>query len=140
MTAPSNQTRMLDLLTDSTGSLTPTLRVSAGAAGVGQTLKNFNGFQSVVAGATVPMETVAAGKTLYLTDIYVSGNTSTQFQVSITANGVSIFSGYCKGDTGSIQMAGMETQPSAPAGSVVQLVLGTAAATTASYQLMGFEQ
>lgn len=139
MTSP-NQARELALLVDTTGSLTPTLRVSAGAAGVGQTLKNYNGFQSIVAGASVPLETVAAGKTFYLTDVYISGNTSTQFQVTITANGVSIFSGYCKGDTGAIQMAGMETQPSCPAGAAVVLVLGTAAATTASYMITGFEQ
>jgi hypothetical protein len=140
MTTPANQARVLDQLTDSTGAISPTIRISAGAASYGQTLKSYVGTQSVATGATITLETVTAGKTFYITDIYIGSNTGTVFSVAINAASVPIFNGYCKGDTGPIVLPGMETQPSAPAASVVQLVLGTAAATTATYMINGYEQ
>ena len=84
--------------------------------------------------------TVTAGKTFYITDIYVGSNTGTVFQVTINSGATPIFNGFCKGDTGPIGLMGIETQPSAASGSVVQLVLGTAAATTAAYMINGYEQ
>ena len=118
-----------------------TMRVNAGGPAPGQSNKTFTGTSiTLTSGATIALETVAAGKTLYITDIYVGANTATQFSVLIQQAGVTIFSGMCKGDTGPLQLPGLETQPSAPAGSAVTLVLGTAAATVASFFIGGVEQ
>lgn len=96
---------------------------------------------STTAATTVALFTVPAGQTFYLTDLYVGANTASPFLVQVTANGAPIFTGYCKGDTGPIDMPGMETQPQAPGGSQVSIVLGqVAAATTAAYYLGGFSQ
>lgn len=140
MTVPGNQAREYVNLTDSTGSLTPTLRINAGGPGVGQSLKVYTGTQSLASGATVTLETVTTGKTFYITDIYVGSNSATQFAVTINAAGSAIFNGFCKGDTGPIGLMGIETQPSASSGQLVQLVLGTAASTTAAYMICGYEQ
>ena len=118
-----------------------TIRSNAGGPAAGQSNKTFTGTSvTLTSGATIALETVAAGKTLYITDIYVGSNSATQFSVLIQQAGVTIFSGMCKGDTGPLQMPGIETQPSAPAGAAVTLVLGTAAATVASFFISGIEQ
>ncbi len=140
MTYPTVQPVGLEKLTDSTGSVTPTLRVNAGGAAAGQSLKTYVGTQSVAAGATITLETVTPGKTFYITDIYVGSNTGTVFPVTIQAGATPIFQGFCKGDTGPISLMGIETQPTAPSGSVVQLVLGTAVATTCAFLISGYEQ
>ena len=126
-------------LLDSLG-LVATLRVNAGGAGVGQTLKTYTGTVNVATGATVPLETVTAGKTFYITDIYVGSNSATVFSVTVNANATPIFNAFCKGDTGPISLAGIETQPSATSGAVVAVVFGAAAATTAAYMFSGYEQ
>lgn len=130
-------------LADDGGNSVPTLRASAGAAAYGQTLETFTGNPplSTTAATSVALFTVPAGQTFYLTDLYVGANTASPFLVQVTAGGTPIFTGYCKGDTGPIDMPGMETQPSAPAGSAVALSLGqVAAATTAAYFVGGFCQ
>ena len=143
MTAPSNQGRVFDLLTDTTGTLTPTIRVNAGGAAAGQTLKSYTGTQvlSTTLATTITLETVTAGKTFYITDIMITSNTGSFFPVTINANATGIFNSFCKGDTGPISNVGIETQPSAGSGTVVNLVLGLAAtATTAAYVVNGYEQ
>jgi len=143
MTAPGNQAKAYEVLTDSTGSTTPTVRVSAGAAGVGQSLKQYSGTQALSTTAATPitLETVTAGKTFYITDIAVYSNTGVVFPVTLNAGATAVYNAFCKGDTGPIQIAGMETQPSATGGTVVQLVLGLAAtATIAAYNIYGYEQ
>lgn len=140
MTRPINQAVQYINESDPSGTLTPTLRVNAGGAAYGQTLKSYTGTQNVATGATITLETVTAGKTFFITDIYVGSNTATQFSVTINSGATAVFNGFCKGDTGPINLMGIETQPSATSGSVVQLVLGTAAATTAAYMINGYEQ
>ncbi|GAC1375201.1 MAG: hypothetical protein NVSMB4_03200 [Acidimicrobiales bacterium] len=143
MTAPSGQARIYDVLTDSTGTLTPTLRVNAGGAGAGQTLKSYTGTQalSTTASTTITLETVTAGKTFFITDIMVTSNTGSVFTVTINAGSTAIYNSFCKGDTGPISNVGIETQPSAGSGTVVNLVLGLAAtATTCAYVVNGYEQ
>ena len=140
MTYPTVQPVGLEKLTDSTGSLTPTLRINAGGAAAGQSLKTYVGTQSLAAGATIALETVTPGKTFYITDVYVGSNTATVFPVTIQAGATPIFQGFCKGDTGPISIPGIETQPSASSGTSVQLVLGTATATTCAFMVNGYEQ
>ncbi len=140
---PNNQGTVYEQLTDNSGSLTPTIRVSAGAASFGQSLKQYSGTQalSTTAATTITLETVPAGKTFYVTDIAVYSNTGVVFPVTLNAGATAVYNAFCKGDTGPIQIAGMETQPSATGGTVVQLVLGLAAtATIAAYNVYGYEQ
>lgn len=127
-------------ITDGDGSLTPTLRASAGGAAIGQTLQQFTGNPSINTGATVALFTVPAGKTFYVTDIYVGSNSGLAFSVQIQAAGTPIFNGFAKGDTGPIDMPGIETQPQAAGGTAVTLVMGTAGSTTAAYYIAGFIQ
>ncbi len=117
-----------------------TLRVNAGGAAVGQTLKTYVGTLSVAAAVTLTLETVTPGKTFYITDIYVGSNTATVFPVTVNAGATAVFQGFCKGDTGPISLMGIETQPSASSGTVVQLLLGAAAATTCAFMVNGYEQ
>jgi len=138
-TSPAGQVIRVALF-DALGNASPTLRVNAGAAGIGQTLKSYVGTVSIATGATVPLETVSTGKSFIITDIYISGNTATQFSVTINAAGTPIFQGFAKGDTGPIGLTGIETGPSAPSGTAVSLVLGAAATTTAAFMVSGYEQ
>src|SRR5258708_6845412 len=49
-----------------------TQRVTSGAMAPGQTAKQVAGTVSINAGATVPINTVTAGKTFYITDIHLA--------------------------------------------------------------------
>ncbi|GAC1373742.1 MAG: hypothetical protein NVSMB4_00650 [Acidimicrobiales bacterium] len=123
-----------------TGVVVSTLKSTAGGPGIGQSLKNFSGTVNIATGATVALETVTPGKTFYITDITIYANTGVVFTVAINAAGVAVFSAFCKGDTGPVQVAGIESQPSASSTQAVTLVLGAAASTTAAYNICGFEQ
>lgn len=116
------------------------IRTNAGGPAPGQANKVYSGTISIATGATVALETVAAGKTFYVTDIYIGANTATQFLVQIQAAAVGVFFAYCKGDTGPVQMPGIETQPTGSAGQAITLVFAAAAATTASWFIAGVEQ
>lgn len=132
---------LLVTLSDGEGALNPVGRINAGYVAIGQSAKVFTGTQALAGGPiTIPLITVAAGKIFFITDIYVGSNTATVFPVTINAAGVAIFNGFSKGDTGPIVLPGIETQPQASAGQVVNLVLGAAAATTAAYMITGIEQ
>lgn len=118
------------------------LRQNAGFSAPGQSIKNYTGSVSTSASTPtiVPLETVTAGKTYVVTDIYISSNTSTQFEARIQANGVDIFRGWCKGDTSPIALAGIESQPNASSGQAVTLLLpSVAGGPLVSFFLGGFE-
>lgn len=108
---------------------------SASIAASGTPALTFSGSASS-AGALVP----PSGKTIYITDIYVGANTATAFTVAISFNGTTIFSGFCKGDTGPIEFPGIETQPQAAGDGTHSLVLtcGVTAATTAAWYIAGY--
>ena len=130
-------------LTDELGGKNPVERVNAGYVGVGQTSKVYTGTQalSTTLTTTITLETVTAGKIFFITDISVTSNSAAVFLVQITAGGVPIFSAYAKGDTGPISLPGIETQPQATAGQIVNLVISSvASATTAAYVISGVEQ
>src|SRR5579859_2998060 len=121
-----------------------TAKSTAGSAAPDQTLQTFSssGGVSVNTGATVALFTVPAGKTFFMTDIVVMGNaaTATQFLVQVKQGTTVIFEGFCKTDTAPVEAPGLETQPSAPSGTAVSLVLGTGASTTATYFISGYVQ
>jgi hypothetical protein len=128
-------------LTDGEGTLNPVVKENAGYVAFGQTAKVYTGTQALAAGPiTIALETVTAGKIFFITDIYVGANTGVVFSVQITAAGVPIYNGFSKGDTGAISLMGIETQPQASSGQLVNLILGLAAGTTAAYMINGIEQ
>jgi hypothetical protein len=121
------------------------VKQTAGGPAPGQSAKTFTGEIVIPAGAgttTQALETVTALKTLYLTDISITADTAQIFRVRIQAGGVDIFRGLCKGDTGPIQFPGIETQPQAAAGSVVNILFVAVAGfliTNAEFFIAGFE-
>ena len=118
-------------------------RMNAGFSAPGQTIKNYTGSVATSASAatTVPLETVTTGKIYVITDIYISANSSNQFEARIQANGTDIFRGWCKGDTSPINLAGLESQPNASAGQTVTILLpSVAGAPLISFFIGGFEQ
>ncbi len=117
-----------------------TQRVTAGAAAPGQALKSYVGKVALSASAptTVTLET---GKTFYITDIFLSHDSAAVVDTRIQAAGVDIFRAPVKGDTAPVQMAGMETQPSAQAGQAVTILYPVTAGPPNAYFLVsGMEQ
>jgi hypothetical protein len=139
----------LSVPTDPAGSISPTAKSTAGAAAYGQTLFTFTANPSLASGYTSPtIVTVPAGNNPltgtpyigYVTDLYCGSNSATQFLAQLLQAATPIFDGYCKGDTGPLNLLGFETQPQIPAGAALTLVLGTAAATVAGLYVAGFYQ
>ena len=75
----------------------------------------------------------------FITDINVTSNSGTQFEVQILSGGTIIYRGFCKGDTGPIQLLGIETQPTGAPGQAITLTM-TVASTTVDWFIAGFEQ
>ena len=121
---------------------TASLRSSAGGPAPGPTQKNYSGSYTMSgATATIPLETVTTGKSFLITDVAItcSGVTG-QALAQIQAAGVTIFSGHLNTTKG-IEVPGIETQPTATAGQVVQLAIsGGAASAVIAYNIFGIEQ
>lgn len=117
---------------------------TAGSAAPDQTLKTFSssGGVSIATGATVALYTVTAGKTFFVTDIVITGNAATAGQVlcQLKQAGTVFWEGYMKTDTQPLEIAGLETQPTAPGGAAITLVIGTLTGGTATYFIAGYEQ
>ncbi len=114
-------------------------RTNAGFLAPGQTAKQYVG--NVVLGVgvtTVTLETVAAGKTYIITDIFISTTSTSQIESRIQAGGADIFRGYLTQGKG-IEFAGIETQPNASAGQLVTLVLPIGTGNVA-FNIYGVEQ
>lgn len=117
-------------------------RVSAGFMAAGQTAKQYVGRQSTstTAATTVTLETVASGKTFYITDINMFTDLATPIDGSIQAGGTPIFY-FGVSTTAPVDACGMETQPYATTGQVVTLNLPqTTAVQKVWYNIYGFEQ
>ena len=118
-------------------------RTNAGFSAPGQTIKNYTGSiaSSASVSTSVPLETVTSGKIYIITDIYISANSSNQFEARIQANGTDIFRGWCKGDTSPINLGGIESQPNASSGqSVALLIPAVTGAPLISFFIGGMEQ
>lgn len=103
----------------------PVLRVNAGFVAPGQTVKNYTGkiATSATVATTVTLETVTAGKTYFMTDLFWGYDDNVAHDTRMQAAGVDIFRWAVKGDTAPLQASGMETQPNASAGQVVTILL-----------------
>lgn len=117
-----------------------TTRGTAGFIAPLQTAKSWAGKISIATGATIPLETVAPGKILLITDIYISSDSATQFESQIQSAGIPIFRAEVKGDTAPVQQPGIESQPFGTSGSLVQLVLAAVATTNVLFTINGVEQ
>lgn len=114
------------------------VRVTGGPPADGQTAKAFVGSVSVASGATVTLETVTAGKTLYITDIIATSSTGTAFDIQIKAGSAVIFQAHVF-NTAPVDACGLDTQPQAAGGAQVTLVAGVAGGTTLDYNIFGYE-
>lgn len=118
-------------------------RTNAGGPAPGQSNKSYTGKQATSASVatTITLETVATGKTLYITDIYFSYDDTAQHDTRLQAGGVDIFRCVVKGDTAPVEMAGMQTEPSASAGQAVTILLPIiAGAPNFYFYVAGIEQ
>lgn len=128
------------------GGGTSVQKVSAGGAAQGQSLKQFTGKIALLnPGPTLQaLYTVTAGKTFYVTDLFVSHDSNAVVELHLqTSGGVDGFRAPVKGDTAPLQMPGIETQPQFAAGQAVQLRWETtvpAATPNAYFFVAGFEQ
>jgi hypothetical protein len=98
-------------------------RSTAGALSPGQTLVSFCGRMVTLTGGvqTVPLFTVPANKTFFSTDLCASTASSVELDVQLQAGGITIDRVDVTGT--SPVTASHETQPFAPGGSAVQVVL-----------------
>lgn len=122
------------------------LKFNAGFLAPGQTAKQFVGKQatSTTVATTVPLATVTAGKTLYVTDILIAtdaaSGAATTVDVRLQAAGVDIFRSGVHNLT-PISSPGIETQPFATAGQAVTLLLPiTNPLVNVWFNIYGFEQ
>jgi len=122
-------------------------KVSAGFMAAGQTAKQYVGkvATSATLAVTAPLETVTAGKTLFLTDMLFATDSpsgaATTLDVRVQAAGVDIFRCGVH-NIAPISMPGIETQPFATSGQAVTVLLPATPAGVVNvwFNLFGFEQ
>ncbi len=104
-------------------------RVSAGGAAPGQSIKTFVGKVALSASAptTQPLYTVTAGKSLLITDVFISHDSATVLDTRLQANSVDLIRAPIKGDTAPLTLMGIESQPTAVSGAALQIVWPIAA-------------
>lgn len=118
-------------------------KVNAGFLAPGQTAKSAQGTQatSTTLTTSVPLWTVTAGKTLYITDIAIYSDNAVQIAVQIRAATVPIFRARVR-DLAPIQLPGIETQYFGTTGQAIDLLLPITAGGVQNidYDIQGFEQ
>lgn len=120
--------------------VTTVVRSTGGPPAPGQTAQFFVGSTSLNGGAAaITLTTVPAGRTLYITDIICTSNTSTAFDVTLKAGGVAIFQGHVF-STAPLDCCGIDTQPQATAGQALTLNAAQTASTTLDYNVYGYLQ
>lgn len=117
------------------------LRVTAGGPALGQTIKAFSssGGVSINAGATAISYAVTTGKTLYITDIDISTDSTAAILVQLKA-GAAVIGEKFISTTAAWEMVGIESQPTIGSAVVLTLVFPTAAGKNGAYIVTGFEQ
>ena len=118
------------------------IRFAAGSAAPGQTLKTYTGKVALSGASTTStaLYTVTAGKTFYITDMYLSADGAQVMDVQVQAAGVTVFRAAVKGDTAPLAFAGIETQPSGAGGSAMTILWPISTNANAFWFLSGFEQ
>jgi len=129
-------------LSDSVGNVVTSLKVTAGGPASGQAVKNYTGLITLSASTqAIAIETVAAGKTYFITDIIATTNDSASgsILINISAAGTAIFQSHINSTKG-IEAIGIETQPQATSGQAV--ALNVPAATVGkiiAWNILGYE-
>jgi hypothetical protein len=120
---------------------TSSLRVTAGGIAPGQTAKTFTGKVALSGGGatTVSLYTVTTGKTLIITDIYLSTDGAQDIGVQIQAAGTAVFYILCR-DSAPCQMPGMDTGPIGTTGQAMTIVFPTSTNSNGFYYVAGVEQ
>ena len=120
--------------------------MSAGFAAPWQTPKIYTGKQitSTTVTTTITLETVATGKSYYITDILATSDTpsgaATTIDFRIQTNGVDIFRQGIH-NLSPISLPGIETQPNASTGQIVTILLPiTSTVQNVWFFIAGFEQ
>ena len=118
------------------------IRTTPGPVANGQTARTFNGrvVTSTTATTPVALGTVTAGKTYYISDIFIQTDNATPLDVALQAAGGNIFVAGPAAGAG-VQLTGIATEPKATTAQAVTLLLPiTTAAQTVWYMVSGYEQ
>jgi hypothetical protein len=119
--------------------LQSTLKVNPGGLAVGQTLKTY--VARITAGAgitTLALWTVTAGKTLYVTDIFIDSDGAAMKDIRLQAAAVDIWRQQVR-DLVPCRSPAIETQPQAAAAQAVTLVIPIGAENY-DIVVLGYEQ
>lgn len=112
------------------------IKVTAGGPGINQTVVTFAGTITNPAGDTT-IYTVPAGKTLYVTDIVITGTAAGQTLCTLKDATTVIFAAHVNSTKG-IEAVGLETQP--PVAGTDAFILNVTMTGTVAYFLAGFVQ
>jgi len=118
------------------------MRVSAGNAAVGQSILSFtsSGGISLTGGPSTDIYTVSAGKTFFITDIYITVNETTTPQlVQLKAAGVVILEAFTM-STLPFDVVGIESQASVAGGAHLSIQWPSDSGKLGAYFIAGFEQ
>ena len=106
-------------------------RANAGVKAPGQNLQFWSGFQALTGSASsIALYTVPAGRAFWLTDVYFSTDIASGSNTNIAIIAGTTASIVINGSMHSLApftMTAIESQPSAPAGSVLSVIIGSAA-------------
>ena len=143
--ADTSSVQAVELLApDNAGNLLEgSIRTTAGGPAPNQTQKNYSGLATTSTGSitTITLETVTAGKTYFITDVCLTTDSpsTSSIDARLQAAGADIFRNGLH-SLAPIDMAGIETQPTAAGGQVVTLVLPiTPSAQKVWYNIYGVE-
>ena len=117
-------------------------KVTAGFLAQGQTAQKVSGAQatSTTVTTTVPLWTVTAGKTAYLTDISLYSDSAALLAIQLRAATVPL-QRFTARDLAPVQLPGIETPTFGTSGQALDLLLPiTAAIVNVYYNVQGFEQ
>lgn len=116
-------------------------RQTAGSAAPNQTIKTFSssGGVSINTGGTTTVYTVTAGKTFYITDIFIATDNATPALTQVKAGATVVAESYLS-TTQAINMLAIESQPAVAGGVAITITWPTATGKNGSYFIAGFEQ
>jgi len=116
-------------------------RENCGFIAPGQSALNWNiDNVSIASAVNIALCTVPVGKTLLLTDIYMSHDSTVAIRFALTANGVTLWSSPVKGDTAPTEYPGIETQIVVPQGQTLILTMGSNASTHGFVNISAIQQ
>lgn len=139
----SYQSEAVNAQVEGVNAPTAVQRSNAGAKAPGQTLKTFTGQSLLTASTgTIALYTVTTGKSFYITDVMLTSDvaSSLNLDVRIQADGVDMLRTSVH-SLAPIDFSGIESQPVAASGAVVNILTASAATTSHLwYSVYGWEE